>query len=423
MNDAKDILSLLKIPSDKIQNFCFESCDGYTVIYIELKDERGLCPYCKSKNVKIKDYYKVRINNSIIKHESLIVEVNVRRYVCKNCGKSFKQQFDFVQDGDRISIPVKGAILDDLKQKLTFTQIAADHNVSINRVTDIFDKFVPHQFALPFSEIICIDEFCFKHSKTNQGKYPAVLTNPFNGKIIDIIESRWKSYLFEYFNKVKITDLSRVKYFVSDMNETYRVVRNHFFKNAIHIADRFHVIKAFNEAITKIRTRIIKQETWEEAESRYLKKNWKIFLMDREKLAKKKYADRNGIIVDPTISLDRCLKKYPNLYYAYWTKEEFRNMTCKLMYYGKACEIIDFFTNKLINNEIEEMQTLGKMLKNWRYEIINGITQNPYSIKISNAIAESRNNSIQTLINISYGLPIFSRMRKRVLCINRNEKD
>lgn len=242
MNDAKDILSLLKIPSDKIQNFCFESCDGYTVIYVELKDERGLCPYCKSKNVKIKDYYKVRINNSIIKHESLIVEVNVRRYVCKNCGKSFKQQFDFVQDGDRISIPVKGAILDDLKQKLTFTQIAADHNVSINRVTDIFDKFVSNQFALPFSEIICIDEFCFKHSKTNQGKYPAVLTNPFNGKIIDIIESRWKSYLFEYFNKVKITDLSRVKYFVSDMNETYRVVRNHFFKNAIHIADRFHVI-------------------------------------------------------------------------------------------------------------------------------------------------------------------------------------
>ena len=69
------------------------------------------------------------------------------------------------------------------------------------------------------------------------------------------------------------------------------------------------------------------------------------------------------------------------------------------------------------------MVKIGNTFTNWKREIINGLTQNPYSIKISNAIAESTNNTIQTLIDLCYGLPKFERMRKRVLYINRNQKD
>ena len=81
-------------------------------------------------------------------------------------------------------------------------------------------------------------------------------------------------------------------------------------------------------------------------------------------------------------------KKYPDLFYVYWTKEEFRRETSKLMYYGKAEQTINFYENKLNHSTIEEMNKIGKMFTNWKYEIINGITQNPYSIKISNAIAK-----------------------------------
>lgn len=423
MNEAKDILTLLGIPSEKIKYFTSESDGENSVIYIELVDEKGCCPECGSTSIEIKDYYTVRINNSLIKHKNTIVQIRVRRYRCKKCGKSFKQTYDFYEKGTSISNSVKQAILDDLKEKLTFIQIARDHNVSSREIRNIFDKNILPQLALPLTEIICIDEFCFKHSKAKIGKYPAVITDPMTGKILDIIESRWKDVLIEYFNKVKLPYRYNVKYFVSDMNDTYRSIKKIFFKDALHIADRFHVVKTFNEAITTIRTRILKQEVWEEKEYRYLKKNWKVFLKDRAELAKSKHPDKWGIIIDPTVALDKCLAKYPDLYYAYWTKEEFRRDTSKLMYYGKAAQTIDFYINKLISSSIEEMAMIGKTLQNWRNEIINGITQNPYSIKISNAIAESTNNTIQTLIDLSYGLPDFQRMRKRVLYINRNQKD
>jgi len=423
MNDANDILTLLGIPSQKIKSYLCEYGETDSKIYIELEDIRGFCPHCKSTDIEIKGYYKVYINHSIIKHKRWIVEINVRRYRCKKCGKTFKQTYDFYENKNSISIPLKAAILEDLKERITFKKIAEDHDVSINLVRNIFDKFVLPQVALPMSEIICIDEFCFKHSKGGMGKYPAVITNPLSGKIIDIIESRWKNVLIDYFNKVKVTERYKVKYFVSDMNETYRDIKRIFFKDAIHVADRFHVIKAFNDAITSIRTKIIKQQEPELFEYRFLKKNWKIFLMDRGKLAKNKIVNRFGIVRDSTIDLDICLAKYPELYYAYWTKEDFRRDTSKLLYYGKATEIIDFYINKLTTCTIDEMQRVGKTLQNWKYEIINGITQNPYSMKISNAIAEATNNSIQTLINVCYGLPEFLRMRKRTLYINRNQKD
>lgn len=423
MNEANDILTLLGIPSEKIKYFTCESDDKSSIVYIELIDQKGTCPHCGSTSIEIKDYYKVRINNSIIKHKNMIVELRVRRYRCKKCRKSFKQNYNFYNDGSSISNSVKAAILDDLKEKLTFTQIASDHNISPNKVKNIFDRNILPQLPLPLTEIICIDEFCFKHSKGKTGKYPAVITDPMTGQILDIIYSRWKAVLIEYFNKVKVPIRYRVKYFVSDMNDTYRDIKRIFFKDATHIADRFHVVKAFNEAITAIRTRILKQEVWEEKEYRYLKKNWKIFLKDRNELAKCRTADDDGIVFDPVVNLDRCLAKYPDLYYAYWTKEEFRRDTKSLLYYGKASETIDFYINKLKNSAIDEMAKIGKMLLNWRYEIINGITQNPYSFKISNAIAESTNNTIQTLIDVSYGLPDFERMRKRVLYINRNQKD
>lgn len=424
MFEAKDILSLLGIPGTKIKSLDTIEDGNEATIYIELEDIRGYCPKCGSTSIEIKDYYTVRINNSIIKHRNIKVEIRVRRYRCKKCGKSFKQKYDFTQKGDSISIAVKGQILEDLKERLTNTQIARDHNVSSMTVMRIFDKAVLPQLPLPLSEIICIDEFCYKHSNSKEGKYPAVITNPINGKIIDIIYSRRKSVLIDYFNKVKIPQRYNVKYFVSDMNETYRDIKRIFFKDAIHIADRFHVVKMFNEAITSIRTRIIKQEVYyDEKEYRYLKKNWKIFLKDRCELSKQKYVDKWGVVSDPTINLDKCLMKYPDLFYAYWTKEEFRRDTKKLMYYGKAEETINFYEAKLLNSTIDEMVKIGKTFTNWKREIINGMTQNPYSIKISNAIAESTNNQIQTLIDICYGMPNFERMRKRVLYINRNQKD
>lgn len=424
MIEAKDILPLIGIPGLKISHLDVDNDESNPILYLELHDIRGRCPKCGSDSIEIKDYYFVTLNNSIIKHRNLKISLRVRRYKCKRCGKTFKQEHGLSNHNCSITNAVKNAIIEDLKEPLTITQIAKDHNVSLMTVNRILS--LPHleQHRLPLSEIICIDEFCFKHSNSKEGKYPAVITDPLTGTILDITYSRWKTILFEYFNKVKFYEKNKVKYFVSDMNETYRQIKKAFFKDAIHIADRFHVIKAFNDAITSIRTKIIKEERFfDDKAARFLKKNWKIFLMDRNKLKAKRKVNRWGIVTDPTVDIDECLSKYPELHFAYWVKEEFNQRTKKLMYFKEAESIVCFFENQLSKSTITEMNKIGKTLRNWRLEIINGMTFNPYNKRISNAIAESMNNQIQTLINICYGIPKFENMRQRVLYINRNKRN
>ena len=49
-------------------------------------------------------------------------------------------------------------------------------------------------------------------------------------------------------------------------------------------------------------------------------------------------------------------------------------------------------------------------------------SKNTYGIVLTNAMAESNNNYIQTLINIGYGYSNFNRLRKRILYISSNRK-
>lgn len=145
--------------------------------------------------------------------------------------------------------------------------------------------------------------------------------------------------------------------------------------------------------------------------------------MNRDNAEKKYYEDHNGIKKPLTHKIDACLQKYLELSYAYWTKQEFLRETKKLLMYNAAEKTVNFYTKKLVDNQLEEMREIGKTFTNWTIEIINGLVRNPYQRRLTNAIAESNNNYIQTLIDASYGLPVFERMRKRVLYINRNRKN
>lgn len=91
MIDSKDILSLLSIPSDNILNISIISdTNDISFIDIELKDVRSYCPFCFSNKIGIKDYYNKHVKNNVIRKHKLIVNIRMRRYICKKCKKNFQ---------------------------------------------------------------------------------------------------------------------------------------------------------------------------------------------------------------------------------------------------------------------------------------------------------------------------------------------
>lgn len=422
MIDSNNILSLLGIPSEKIAFVdSFRASEDLSFVEISLVDDRPKCPCCNSSNVKIHGYYKVTINNSIIKTQKLYVTVEMRRYICKDCGKTFKQTFPFYLPHKSISRAVEISIIEALKDNVSYTFIARQYDVAVNTVISIFDK-LPRQPRLQLPEVVCVDEFHFSNKNHKKLKYPFVISDAFNGTIIDIIESRTWDYLRSYFCNISLHERSKVKYFISDMYEGYRTLKKAFFPNAVHIVDHFHVMKLFNNAVQKVRTRIMKREEYGSKEYIFLKKHWKLFVCNRSELRKYRHVnERTGVVTDWEILVDKTLNYYPELFLVYWAREDFAKRVLKEQYWMEAKHTIDFFIQKFGHSEILELQEIAKTFSNWYEEIINAYSKTTYGCYLSNALAEANNNNIQTLIDLQYGLGLFERMRNRVLYINRSK--
>lgn len=423
MIDSKDILSLLSIPSEDISSVYFiPDSEDISFIEIELKDNRPTCPFCHSSKINIKDYYTTKIKNSVIRNNKLIVKVRMRRYVCKTCKKTFKQPFSFYKDKHSISKKVEDIIKNMLMNRVTMEYIAKELNVSKKTIINILDD-MPNPIRLPFKNVICLDEFHFSNANHKAGKYPCVISNPFNSEIIDIVESRRKDYLIDYFQRIPSSERYNVKYYISDMNDTYKFIHNAFFPNSVYIVDHFHIVKLFTDAIQSIRIKIMNEYDKGTKEYKYLKSNWKLFLTNRWNLKDSVYVNKKtGVVYYTLDKIDIVLKAYHELSEIYWSKDYFSSSVLKLKEYEETKELIDFFIQKFENSAVKEIRKISRTFKNWYHEIINAYSKNTYGVVLTNAMAESNNNYIQTMINISYGYTNFKRLRKRILYMSSYKK-
>ena len=129
-----------------------------------------------------------------------------------------KQKFNFYDDKQSISKTTKHLVQSMLMDRVSMKYIAKELNIDKKTVINILDE-MPDPNRLPLPSVICLDEFHFSNANSKAGKYPCVISNPFNTELIDIIESRRKAYLLEYFQKISFKERSNVKYYISDMNE------------------------------------------------------------------------------------------------------------------------------------------------------------------------------------------------------------
>ena len=424
MIDSKDILTLLSIPSeDVLTSEIIKDSEETTFVEIELKDNRPSCPFCFSNSIGIKGYYNVKIKNNIIRKHNLFVSIRMRRYKCKNCLKTFKQPYSFYEDKSHISLKIKEIVKHMLLEPISMQYIAKEIGITRQTVLNILDQ-IPDAQRLRLPEVLCIDEFHFSNANNKAGKFPCVLSNPFKTEIIDIIESRRKPYLQRYFSSIPFKERNNVKFFISDMNDTYRYVHNTYFKNSVHIVDHFHIVKLFTEAIQTIRIRIMKNNDKNAKAYNFLKKHWKLFLMNRYDLERLTFTnEKTGIVYNYVDKVDMVLREYPELAKVYYAKDLFSNKMLKLHEFEETKVAIDYFIKYFDSSNVYELIKIAKTFLNWYIEIINAYSKNSYGVVLTNAIAESNNNYIQKLINIGYGYTNFSHLRKRVLYMSSNRKN
>ena len=391
-------------------------CDnGYIIDLIQkVQKNKRICPECGSTKCYVKGRYIANYKDFSPNGKLFYFNVTRLRLKCEVCGKTFSPQLHGLAPYSIYSKNVISKIIDELKTKATFSMVAKRYKVSVAFVIKLFDETYPYVPRGNLPEILCIDEFYF--SRESEHKYCCCLVDFKNRELLDIVESRQKEYLDDYFNKISFNERDTVKYFVSDMFEGYERIKNKYFPNSIHIVDLFHVISLLTNTLNSVRLNVLKQRGTNEIYDKFMKTFWDCFLCKFEKIPDKYYSPQtdDGATYHYCDMVTDCVKLDED----FWEGWNVLQDLLHYRWYGTYDESLLFIENiskrlKDTNNEL--LQKVGQSYHKWRYEIANGFTKNSYHIHISNGIAECINNNIKTIIKLSYGYRNFERFRKRCL--------
>lgn len=415
--DFNTFLIRLGIDSESFDNKICEPIktpEGFIYEIQQRKDQRE-CPYCHGERAEINGYYYTEINCSETDQIKDTLRIKKVRFKCKNCGKTFSPEIRGIERYSKTSSQTINMIVTDFGKLLTFSQIAEKYGITKSRVIQIFDEkitFVPRR-TMPM--VLCIDEIRFK-GELNQN-YCCVLYDFERRNIVDIIRNRQLPYLDDYFSDISEKERNNVRYFISDMYDGYRTVRNRYFRKAIHIIDLFHVITQLTNAVNRIRVNALKNLPPNSIKYNFMKTHWKVFLCRKENIPDRFYVSRKtgsqyhyDDLVFECITSDKYLLEAYNCLqdiYHYNQKDTFTEAVC----------FVDFLAERLKGSANELLQSVGFTYDKWRVEIANGLAKNQNNIRYTNGIAESINNHLKTIIKTSYGFHNFDRFRKKAMLV------
>ena len=265
-------------------------------------------------------------------------------------------------------------------------QVGISPSTIFRRIEDI--KY-PKPSVLP--QVLSIDEF-----KGNAGgeKFQAILTDPKNHKIFDILPSRTQYKLKDYLLGFK--NRKEVRYFIMDMNYVYRDIAETYFPNATIVIDRFHVVRYITWALENVRKRI--QKNMHPSKRKYFKKIRRILLSH--------YWMLNN---ENKQALEVMLTQSHDLAVAYYLKEQFYDfMESKDK--NEAYKKLRKFILAAQASELEEFNATLTMLSNWAKYILNS-----FDCSYSNGFTEGTNNKIKVIKRNAYGYRNFENFRNRIL--------
>lgn len=442
-----DILKLFDLETKNIDDLNISHSKDGIHVFVKLALQPHVCPVCGNMTSKVKTYYTKTITHSVLSNVKCVIDYKARRFICPHCHKTFYENNPFAFEGKRISYQTVYNVLGDLKDpRITFAKVAKRYNISASSAAAIFDQHVniPRRHL---SSYLCIDEvYAFKSYRS---KYVCVLLDYSSQNIIDVLPSRHKADLINYFSAIPRQEREKVKLCSFDMWETYRTVCHLMFPNALQSVDHFHVIQELNHQVDKVRIRVMNRAYKEKKE--LLKRIKELTIKEKnrlEELSTQYYAlkkfnwmifTNNNRIFDPNQEkrYNAVFKRYMNyddiLSYMLGIDTDletaYEYKYALITFYQKcttenAKAALDEIIIDLRSCKVAEMNKFANTLSKWKYEIINSLiiveekidkNGNVIHKRLNNGIIENRNKSIKLLKHSSNGYLNWKRFRNRIL--------
>ena len=355
-NCIKNLLNLKELNIKSIKNL-----KDKVEIFAELPISEQVCPYCGASTSKIHDYYTQPIKDIPVQFKPTTIFLKKTRYECKNCGKSFYPQNDFVARFKRKSKRLIAYITKQLKNNISASTIAKNLDIDQGFISKMLPYLAITNTALPC--VLCIDEFKGNSDKYN---YQVALLDGETHKVIDVLECRHKHFLCDYFKKFPKEQLDNVKYLVTDLWESYKDIGITYFRKAKIVADHFHWARYVCNALDKIRIEV--QSNLPKSERKYFKHSRYLLLSRRCKVKEERYDELENMLIN----------YFENLRIAYREKECLLDIIhSEESAENKKNQFSEWVKRNLVS-PVPQLVECAKTYQHWAYEIKNSL-EVPYS--------------------------------------------
>ena len=373
-----------------------------------LKSNYCACPHCNSKNIVKNGSRNRKIKYIPIQNYNIQLKLNVQRYICKECKKTFSPSTNIVGNNSSISNNLKYTIALELQKNISLTSIAKRYNISISSVQRIMDNcysdFKVNKEHLP--KAVCIDEF--KSVKNIDGAMSFVFADYRTKSIVDIVEDRKLNSLTEYFSRFSLEARNNVKYICMDMYTPYISLVNSIFPNAKIVLDKFHIINLVNRAFNQTRISIM-NSIQDDSLKRKFKLFWKSLLKYYPDLCQVNYycqsfkrklssKDKVDYLLEKSPELEVNFNIYQDIIQAIKHNNFKRFESVVKKYLGTK--------EKVSKKMIIALKTLKKYMK---------YIENMFESNITNGLIEGLNNKIKSIKRTAFGYSSFSNFKKRIL--------
>ena len=211
--------------------------------------------------------------------------------------------------------------------------------------------------------------------------------------MVDILKTRYKHDLYDYFKRFSREERAKVRYFVSDMYQTYADIAKTWFPNATYIIDKYHWVRHVSFAFERVRKDIQKK----------FSKSHRIYFKHSRNLLLKRWKDLT----------DEQKQQVNVMLYASaeLSKEQLYQILDEVPS-DKFEESLRSWIEDAHHSDIDSFVKCALTYRHWFAPIVQSFRH-----KYSNGFTEGCNNKIKVLKRTSYGLQNFRRFRSRILYI------
>lgn len=227
------------------------------ILHIETKEKMFYCTHCNSKNVirsgtVTREFKSVPVGGKPVK-----VRMKVQRLECKECGHVCQEHIHFADSMAGYTHRMKRYV-SDLCRICTITAAAMMLGMSWNTVKEIVKAFLHRHYSRPdLSTLrhIGIDEFAAKKGHV----YKTIVVNLETGQIVHVGEGKGAGALDGFWRELRKSG-AHIESVASDLSAAYISAVRENIPDAVYVFDHFHLVKLVNEALDKVRKRIVREE-------------------------------------------------------------------------------------------------------------------------------------------------------------------